>query len=902
MKKLTGNQIRSMWLEFFKSKGHEIIPSASLIPHNDPTLLWINAGVAPLKKYFDGREKPKNPRMTNAQKSIRTNDIENVGKTARHHTFFEMLGNFSIGDYFRNEVLTWAYELLFSPDWFALDKNNIYITYYPEDKDTFEKWQSLGVEACHLVPIADNFWEIGEGPCGPDTEIFYDRGTKYDPNNIGLDLLRKDIENDRYIEIWNIVFSQYNSVSGLPREQYPELPSKNIDTGSGLERLACIFQETETNYETDLFMPMIKFLEQHTGCSYDNPAYKMAFRVIVDHVRSVTFAIADGATFANEGRGYVLRRILRRAVRYGKKLGIKQPFLYQMVSIVIDNMKDFYSYLVDKQAIIEKIIKTEEENFLKTLATGEKKLNDIMSNSKEKVISGASAFLLYDTFGFPIELTQEAASDNGFTVDIVGFNEELEKQKNRARNARSNEQSMNIQNEEYLNFKRKSEFVGYTTLEQESTVIGLFKDGKKVNKANGLLFVVLEKTPFYAEMGGQAGDQGIFTYKGQNFDVLDTFKLPNGQHAHSVDFKNQEISDDDIVLACVNADYRLAVSQNHSATHLLNQALREVLGQHVVQYGSQVTKENLRFDFNHYQNLTVEEILKVEEIVLDAIKKGYEVKTIETSLENAKKLGAQALFGEKYGDVVRLVDMTFSKELCGGTHVKNTSDIKNFAITSIESKGSGIFRIEAVASDNIFDAIQNAVKNTKDVILDVINKCNDLVKTAEKENIKLTKPNFVLPSIVGSYQDIINYRECCNNAKKIQKELEKSYDSQKRNMESADYKVFEKNAYVINSTTVIIQQVENIDPKALKDIVDKIALDYQSSILFFADVIDNSRINFIAKAVGNNVNCGQLVKVAAVATGGNGGGRNDFAQAGGKEVNKLVEALKLVEEKIKCDI
>lgn len=463
MKKLTGNQIRSMWLEFFKSKGHEIIPSASLIPHNDPTLLWINAGVAPLKKYFDGREKPKNPRMTNAQKSIRTNDIENVGKTARHHTFFEMLGNFSIGDYFRNEVLTWAYELLFSPDWFALDKNNIYITYYPEDKDTFEKWQSLGVEASHLVPIADNFWEIGEGPCGPDTEIFYDRGTKYDPNNIGLDLLRKDIENDRYIEIWNIVFSQYNSVSGLPREQYPELPSKNIDTGSGLERLACIFQETETNYETDLFMPMIKFLEQHTGCSYDNPAYKMAFRVIVDHVRSVTFAIADGATFANEGRGYVLRRILRRAVRYGKKLGIKQPFLYQMVSIVIDNMKDFYSYLVDKQAIIKKIIKTEEENFLKTLATGEKKLNDIMSNSKEKVISGTSAFLLYDTFGFPIELTQEAASDNGFTVDIVGFNEELEKQKNRARNARSNEQSMNIQNEEYLNFKRKSEFVGYTT-------------------------------------------------------------------------------------------------------------------------------------------------------------------------------------------------------------------------------------------------------------------------------------------------------------------------------------------------------------------------------------------------------------------------------------------------------
>lgn len=459
MRKLTGSQIRQLWLDFFSSKGHEIIPSASLIPYNDPTLLWINAGVAPLKKYFDGREIPTNPRMCNAQKSIRTNDIDNVGKTARHHTFFEMLGNFSIGDYFRDEALTWAYELLFSDKWYGFDKEKIYITYYPDDTETFNKWVSLGIEKHHLVAISDNFWEIGEGPCGPDTEIFYDRGEKYDPNHLGLKMLIEDIENDRYIEIWNIVFSQYNSILGLKRSEYPELPSKNIDTGSGLERLACIFQETQTNYETDLFMPLIAFIEEKTGRSYNNPDDKMAFRVIADHIRSVTFAVADGAIISNEGRGYVLRRILRRAVRYGKKLGLNQPFLYQMVDVVIEKYKDFYNYLVEKQEIIKKIVHIEEENFLKTLSTGEKKIADIMANSTNQIISGKDAFLLYDTFGFPIELSEEVANDNGFSIDIVGFKKELEEQKNRARKARNVEQSMNVQNEEYLNFTTKSDFV-----------------------------------------------------------------------------------------------------------------------------------------------------------------------------------------------------------------------------------------------------------------------------------------------------------------------------------------------------------------------------------------------------------------------------------------------------------
>ena len=460
MKNLKSYEIRQMWLDFFASKGHKVVPSASLIPVDDPTLLWINAGVAPLKKYFDGREKPENPRLCNAQKSLRTNDIENVGKTARHHTFFEMLGNFSIGDYFRNEALEFANELLFDEKWFAIPRNLIYITYYPEDKDTYNKWVSLGVDPTHLVPIADNFWEIGEGPCGPDTEIFFDRGEKYDPNGLGIKLLAEDIENDRYIEIWNIVFSQFNSTAGLKREDYPELPSKNIDTGGGLERFACVFQGVETNYETDLFMPMIKYVENLSGIKYAecSETQRMAFRVIVDHIRSVVFALADGAILSNEGRGYVLRRILRRAVRMGKRLGINEPFLYKIVSIVIENMKSFYSYLIEKETIITKLIKIEEENFLKTLESGEKKLNDVMENAKTKTISGCDAFLLYDTFGFPIELTIEAAEDKGFSVDIESFNNELQKQKERARKARNSEQSMNTQNEEYMNYKKESLF------------------------------------------------------------------------------------------------------------------------------------------------------------------------------------------------------------------------------------------------------------------------------------------------------------------------------------------------------------------------------------------------------------------------------------------------------------
>lgn len=898
MKKLTGNQIRRLWLDFFESKGHEIIPSASLVPNNDPTLLWINAGVAPLKKFFDGREIPTNPRMCNAQKSIRTNDIDNVGKTARHHTFFEMLGNFSIGDYFREEVLTWAYELLFDEKWYGFDKDLIYITYYPEDKTTYNKWVSLGVEPSHLVAIEDNFWEIGEGPCGPDTEIFYDRGIKYDPNNLGIKMLEEDIENDRYIEIWNIVFSQFNSVTGLARENYPELPSKNIDTGSGLERLACIFQGTETNYETDLFMPMIEFVEKYTGISYEKSIDKMPFRVIVDHIRSVTFAVADGAMLSNEGRGYVLRRILRRAVRYGRILGINEPFLYKMVSIVVDVMKEFYPYLVEKQALVEKIIKTEEENFLRTLATGEKKLADIIASSKTNVISGADAFLLYDTFGFPIELTTEVAESSNFRVDIESFKEELQKQKARARAARADMQSMNTQNEAYMVFNKESTFVGYDTLDTNSKVIGLFKDGVAVDKADGMVQIVLDCTPFYAEMGGQIGDQGIISLNGNDFEVIDTFKLPNGQHAHTTNVTS-EISIGSMVKATVNAEFRKAVCENHSATHLLNEALRKVLGNHVAQQGSQVTNNSLRFDFNHYQNLTAEELLKLEEIVRKVINEAHSVNTIETSLEDAKKRGAQAMFGEKYGSVVRLVDMDFSKELCGGTHVKNTSDIEGFAIKSIESKGSGVFRIEAVASSNLYSELEDAVKNIKDDILDIITKVNETYNKAKLDGFDLEKVNITVPTISGSYEDVLKFRTAFENAKKAQKELEKVYDNMKRSTGSSNYKDFEKMIEETSLGNVLITKVSDMDINTLKDVVDKLANDYDKCVIFFANVINNEKVIFIAKVKNINVNAGLLVKEAAIATGGNGGGRPDFAQAGGKNSSLVDEALSIVKEKLK---
>lgn len=899
MKKLTGSEIRSMWLRFFESKNHEVIESASLVPHDDPTLLWINAGVAPLKKYFDGREIPNNPRMTNAQKSIRTNDIDNVGKTARHHTFFEMLGNFSIGDYFRDEVLPWAAELLFSENWFGFDKNLIYITYYPKDLDTYNKWIEVGIDPSHLIALEDNFWEIGEGPCGPDTEIFFDRGEKYDPNHLGIKMLKEDIENDRYIEIWNIVFSQFNSKANLERSQYPELPSKNIDTGCGLERMACIMQGVETNYDSDLFMPLIDYVSNYTGLDYHTATNKMPYRVIADHIRSVTFAIADGAVLSNEGRGYVLRRILRRAVRFGKKLNINEPFLYKMVDIVVDKYQDFYPYLIEKAPLIKKIVKLEEENFLKTLENGEKKLLTIIKENNGKDISGSDAFLLYDTFGFPIELTMEVCEEKGVKVDLDGFRNELLLQKERARNARNNAQSMNSQNEYYMEFKDEVKFIGYDHLQTNSTVIAIFKDGIRTDEGNGIVEIVTNETPFYAEMGGQIGDTGVLLLDNASFEVINCFKLPNGQNCHSVDMQNQSIKIGDVVKLEVNEQLRHEICCNHSGTHLLNEALRVVLGGHVIQHGSLVTDERLRFDFNHYQNLTTEEIIKIENLVNEKINASFDVNTIETDIKTAKQLGAQAVFGEKYGDVVRLVDMNFSKELCGGTHVKNTSEINHFAILSIESKGSGIFRIEAVTNNSVKKGIENAISNLKEEIIIANNKIHNLKDEATTLKLTIELDEVNLPNLKYSFEDILNYRETYALAKENLKKIEKLITNAKRNQSSNDLSIIADHLENINDAYYAVCKVENIEINTLKDLIDKVAEKITKGVIFVADIIDNQKIIFVAKSKNTNYSCGNLVKEAAILTGGNGGGRPDFAQAGGRDITKVDDALALIKDKLK---
>ena len=892
MKKLKAYEIRQMWLDFFKSKGHEVIPSASLLPKDDPTLLWINAGVAPLKKYFDGREKPQNPRLCNAQKSIRTNDIDNVGKTARHHTFFEMLGNFSIGDYFREEVLTWAAELLFSEEWFGFDKDLIYITYYTKDLDTLNKWVSLGVDESHMIPLDDNFWEIGEGPCGPDTEIFFDRGEKYDPKHLGIKMLKEDIENDRYIEIWNIVFSQFNSEPGKKRSEYKELPSKNIDTGSGLERLACVMQETETNYETDLFMPYIRFLEERTGVKYTG---QMSFKVIVDHIRSITFALSDGATFGNNGRGYVLRRILRRAVRYARKLNIKEPFLYQMVDLVASNMEQFYPYLKDQAELVAKLIKIEEENFWRTLENGEKKLNDLIASLSGDTLSGEDAFLLYDTIGFPLELTIEAASEKGIKVDEEGFNSYLKQQKERARLARCKAQSMNAQVEAYLKFKDEVKFVGYDTLHSSSQVIALFTDGNPTEVASGEVVIVTKETPFYAESGGQVSDHGKVTIEGNDFNVIDCIKLPNGQNAVLVDIEDEQIKVGDTVILDVDEAFRNRVKKNHSATHLLNQSLRNVLGGHVVQQGSLNNDERLRFDFNHYENVSSDDLLKIERLTNEAIQKDYPVKTILTSIEEAKKHGAQALFSEKYGDVVRMVDMDYSVELCGGTHVASTKEIEKLAILSIESKGSGIFRVEAATSSNIDVEMKKTLEPIMISINDAIAKTKELIEKANRLSMKIELPKMEVSPILGSYQDILNKREELAAIQKNLRSLEKEINNYERASNSLSVKDFEAKGVMSGDTFILVDQLAGQDLNAVKDLIDNLTASKEKAFVLMALVM-GEKIIFIAKNKNTSFNAGSMVKEAAIITGGNGGGRPDFAQAGGKDVAKLGDALAHIKE------
>ena len=718
MKQLTGNQVRKMFLDFFESKGHKVEPSHSLIPNDDPTLLWINAGVAALKKYFDGTIKPENPRITNAQKSIRTNDIENVGKTARHHTFFEMLGNFSIGDYFKKEAIDFAWELLTDEKWFAFDKDKLYITVHDHDEEAYNYWVDvIGVDPSHMLKTPGNFWEIGEGPCGPDSEIFYDRGEKYDPEGLGIKLFYEELENDRYIEIWNLVFSQYNSQEGVDRNDYEELPQKNIDTGMGLERITSIIQDGETNFDTDFFLPIIHEAEKLANVSYQEN--KMAYRVIADHIRTVTFALADGALFDNAGRGYVLRRILRRAVRYGKQIGIEKAFMYNLVGVVSEIMKEFYDYLPEKVSYISDLVKKEEEAFHKTLSNGEKLLSGLIKKNSDGIISGKDAFKLYDTYGFPFELTLEIAQESNLKVDEEGFKEELKLQQMRSRGARVDNESMTSQKPDLMAFDLPSTFE-YDPTNIRGVVIGLFKDGVKTDQLDDYGEIVFDVTTFYAEMGGQCADTGIIYNDECKAKVVNVLKAPNQQHLHFVELESGNIKVGDVLTLEIDKEKRSKITANHTATHILQAALKEVIGSHINQAGSYVDDSRLRFDFTHFEKITNEQLKAVEQKVNDVIFKGIDVEIANMSKEEALASGAMALFDEKYGDTVRVVSVgDYSKELCGGCHVTNSSNIGLFKIETEESVGSGIRRIEAVTGKVAYEALV-LEKETVDTISSIL--------------------------------------------------------------------------------------------------------------------------------------------------------------------------------------
>jgi len=873
MKQLTGSQVRQMFLDYFAQKGHMIEPGASLVPHNDPTLLWINAGVAALKKYFDGSEKPKCNRIANAQKSIRTNDIENVGKTARHHTFFEMLGNFSIGDYFKEEALQFAWEFLTSPEWIGFDKNKMYVTVYPDDEVAYNTWvNKCGIDPSHILKTADNFWEIGEGPGGPDSEIFYDRGPEYDPEGLGEKLFFEEMENDRYIEVWNVVFSQYDCRPGeLDRKDYKELPQKNIDTGMGLERLVCLIQGGETNFDTDLFLPVIKETEKIAKYPYSGE-YKMAYRVIADHIRTVTFAISDGAAFSNEGRGYVLRRVLRRAVRYGIKLGIQGAFMYRLVDIVVNNMKDFYPNLVERKELVSKLVKIEEETFAATLNNGEKLLQEALNASNDRVLAGEVMFKLYDTYGFPKELTQEIAEERGFTVDLDGFKKCMDEQRERARNARDDEQSMSSQSADLMAFTDFSEFTGYSEMTTEATVIGLFKDGIQVEEITDEGQIILDKTCFYAESGGQIADTGMIGAEGLKAEVTAVIKAPHHQHLHTVKMIEGVLRTNDKVTLSVDQSRRVRIKANHSSIHLLQAALRKVLGTHIAQAGSYAGDEYSRFDFTHYEKMSEEQLHKVEQLVNTMIMDAHPVITEVMDVDQAKNSGAIALFDEKYGDTVRVVTMgDVSKELCGGTHVSNTQEIGVYKIVSEESIGSGIRRITA----------KSKMAAYRDYV-------------AYEDTLKKMAGMMKMNSINGIDEKVAQLIEEANS-------LRKTIASMNQAMLMLKADEMAQSAEEINGLKVVIRKLENADNGSLKGLAESIRNKVEDSFVFLANVADGKVVYVAASsktAIAKGIKAGDMAKMAAQLSGGNGGGRPDLAQSGGKDISHINDVLAQIREKL----
>ncbi|MCT7683837.1 MAG: alanine--tRNA ligase [Lactobacillus iners] len=873
MKKLTSSQVRQMFLDFFKEHGHMVLKSASLIPQDDPTLLWINSGVATMKKYFDGSVVPKNHRITSSQKSIRTNDIENVGKTARHQTFFEMLGNFSVGDYFKEEVIPWAWEFLTSDKWLGLDPDKLYVTVYPKDTDAYRLWHEVvGLPESHIVQLEDNFWDIGEGPCGPDSEIFYDRGQENndvaedDPENF------PGGENARYLEIWNIVFSQYNH---LANGKYVDQPHKNIDTGMGLERVVSVIQDAPTNFETDLFMPIIKQTEKLSdGKQYNKVAEDdVAFKIIADHVRAVSFAIADGALPSNSGRGYVLRRLIRRADLNGKRLGIKGAFLYKLVGVVGEIMKSHYPEVVDQQAFVEKVIKNEEDRFQETLSSGLNLLDSLISDAKSAKatkLSGKDAFKLFDTYGFPYELTFEAAQDAGLAVDKEEFDAEMRAQKERARKARGNLQSMGSQDITLMNIKDESVFEYHQLQEDHAKLLDIVVDDKLVDQVNGeQATLIFDKTPFYAERGGQVADHGeIFNQAGELVaHVIDVQHAPNDQNLHFVELVLPMQRGEEYVLK-VDEQRRRGLKHNHTATHLLHAALRQVLGTHTHQAGSLVEPDYLRFDFTSLEPMTKREIATVERLVNEKIWAEIPVKTTITDQETGLKMGALALFGEKYHEKVRVVQINdFSIEFCGGTHCENTDQIGMLKIVSESAIGAGMRRIVAVTGQQ---AYEYAVKHDE-----ILKEIQDEVKATKVDDIQ---------------NKVVALEDALREEQKTVEQLKSQINQAKASDLTDDIKD-------INGLKVIAKIVDVDGMNDLRELSDNWKTQNLSDVLILGTTVAgkaNMLISLNDKAIKAGHKAGDLIKIAAPIFGGGGGGRPNMAQAGGKNPAGLAKALETV--------
>lgn len=872
------NELRRKYLEFFESKGHLKMNSFSLVPQNDNSLLLINAGMAPLKPYFTGQEIPPRRRVTTCQKCIRTGDIDNVGKTARHLTFFEMLGNFSFGDYFKHEAINWSWEFLTKV--IGMEEDRLYPSIYADDDEAFNIWtKEVGVPAERITRFyrdengdCDNFWEHGAGPCGPCSEIYYDRGIKY---GCGKPDCKVGCDCDRFMEVWNNVFTQFESDG---HHHYTELKQKNIDTGMGLERLAVVVQDVDSVFDIDTMKAIRDKICELAGVTYMEDEHKdVSIRLITDHIRSVTFMASDGIIPSNEGRGYVLRRLLRRAAKHGRTLGIDGLFLAKLATTVIDSSKDGYPELDEKRELILKVLTTEEENFNKTIDQGLVILSDLESRIVKEgktCLDGEDAFRLYDTYGFPIDLTNEILEEKGFTVDMDGFNNAMNKQKETARGARKETNYMGADATVYdkIDTRITSEFVGYDTLETESeiTVLTTSEDITDTLAEGMEGTIIVNKTPFYATMGGQQGDTGVITCNGSVFEVIDTIRLKGGRVGHVGKVTAGSFNVGDKVTLTVDEKKRIDTAKNHSATHLLQEALRIVLGNHVEQAGSLVTPDRLRFDFTHFQPMTEEEIEKVEAIVNEQIAKSIDVETKVLAIEDAKKTGAKALFNEKYGDTVRVVCMgDFSKEFCGGTHVSNTGLINSFKIVSEAGVAAGVRRIEALTGNGVFAYYK-----------DIEKKYNDICKAA-----KATPAN-VEEKIAHMQAEI----------KSLNSEIE-SLKNKAANEALGDVL---NQAEDVNGVKFLAVKLNDVDMNELRNLSDDLKSKIGSGVVVLASAMGSDKVNLIVTATDDivkaGVHAGNIIKSAAPCVGGGGGGRPNMAQAGGKNPAGIEKAFETAKE------